>query len=49
MPTVAGTRVLPESLASTWTRLRSAMGKLERPASKGTAKRSSVRRARRAR
>jgi ATP adenylyltransferase len=49
MPTVAGTRVLPESLASTWTRLRRAMGKLEGPGSKGKGKRSTARRARRAR
>ena len=30
MPTVAGTRVLPESLGATWTRLRRAFAALER-------------------
>ena len=32
MPTVAGTRVLPESLERTWRRLRDAIGVLEAPA-----------------
>jgi ATP adenylyltransferase len=30
MPAVANTRVLPESLADTWTRLRTALARLER-------------------
>lgn len=32
MPTVAETRVLPESLSRTWTRLRAAIARLEAPA-----------------
>jgi ATP adenylyltransferase len=35
MPVVARTRVLPESLAATWTRLRRAIAKLERPRGRG--------------
>jgi ATP adenylyltransferase len=31
MPTIAGTKVLPEALERTWARLRHALGELERP------------------
>lgn len=39
MPTVAETRVLPESLAATWTRLRRAITTLERGAVRGKPRR----------
>jgi ATP adenylyltransferase len=35
MPVIAGTKVLPETLARTWSRLRRAIGKLEAPAAPG--------------
>ena len=35
MPVIARTRVLPESLAATWTRLRRAIERLEKPGARG--------------
>jgi len=39
MPVIGGTRVLPESLAETWRRLRRAVAALETPVSRGARRR----------